>query len=792
MTSRIAWTNFLPAVLAVLGLSIAGCGNGVPGPQGPQGEPGPAGPAGQAVVDLGTASDDDFAGMEVQSEITGVTIASPPVVNFTVTTASGTPITGIGALWEDSNRFVRFTLTKLVAGTNGDPSTWVAYTRDTTNDGSTPPDYDTGSSLVDNGDGTYVFTFNTDVAEVSGVTYEPTLSHRVAGQIGSGSSPLPAQNLVMDFVPGGGAVTETRNIVTMNSCNECHEDLVFHGRRFKVEYCVNCHTPELAMGEGDMAFMTHKIHAAQKFDVLDEGIDYSEVTYPQDLANCRKCHTSDDEATPDGDNWNTVPSIMACGGCHQTSFVDPAPEGMTLHSAGPQADNSGCAACHPASGGIAGIEDSHLTLNATPNNPNLPASVPAMEFSVSAVTVDGGGNPTVTFKVTADGELLDLNDLPDGFVDGDGNAFRWPVFLMAWAEAQDGIANPADYTNTGQNGGQPVGVDLGDLVAAAGIDCSSGTDCVADFASTGNAFPAGSMLRAVGLQGYFQFDTDGDEAQDASLHTLSAVAAVTGDEIRREIVDSNKCGACHEWFEGHGGNRVVGLNEKMPMDPSICALCHVPNLSTSGRAINPANAADRDGDPLTDDPSAATVALGNSDTWTWPEDTNNFKEMIHGIHASAMRSNDYQFVRGRNDGIFYDWAEVTYPAEHGSSNCLLCHMEGTYELPLAENVLDTTVRTTGTADGLDGNDFAAVDAARDSVPNVNDWVNTATASTCYYCHDNDLTLAHMRQNGGVISVANVGADDFTQRQDVTNAESCSVCHGGDSISNMNTAHGLGN
>ena len=60
-----------------------------------------------------------------------------------------------------------------------------AYTRDTTNDGSTPPDYDTGSSLVDHGDGTYTFTFNTDVAMVTGVTYEPTLSHRVAGQIGS-------------------------------------------------------------------------------------------------------------------------------------------------------------------------------------------------------------------------------------------------------------------------------------------------------------------------------------------------------------------------------------------------------------------------------------------------------------------------------------------------------------------------------------------------------------------------------------------------------------------------------
>jgi OmcA/MtrC family decaheme c-type cytochrome len=245
------------------------------------------------------------------------------VVEFSVTASDGTPVVGIGALWDDSNRFVRFTLTKLIPAADGDPSEWVAYTRDTTNDGTTPPDYDTGSSLVDHGDGTYTFTFNTDVANVTGVTYEPSLTHRVAGQIGSGDVALEPQNLVYDFVPAGGAVTTTRSIAVMDSCNECHDDLVFHGRRFLVEYCVNCHNPDLAEGEGDMAYMTHKIHAAQAFTVLDDAIDYSEVTYPQDLTNCRKCHNAADEATPDADNWKNMPSMTACGSCHEISFVDP-------------------------------------------------------------------------------------------------------------------------------------------------------------------------------------------------------------------------------------------------------------------------------------------------------------------------------------------------------------------------------------------------------------------------------------------------------------------------------------
>ena len=81
----------------------------------------------------------------------------------------------------------------------------------------------------------------------------------------------------------------------------------------------------------------------------------------------------------------------------------------------------------------------------------------------------------------------------------------------------------------------------------------------------------------MGLQGYFQVDTDGDGDANYSLHTPSAVVAVSGDDERREVVDNNNCANCHEWFEGHGGNRVFNMN--------ICTLCHVPNLSSSGRRI---------------------------------------------------------------------------------------------------------------------------------------------------------------------------------------------------------------
>ena len=71
-----------------------------------------------------------------------------------------------------------------------------------------------------------------------------------------------------------------------------------------------------------------------------------------------------------------------------------------------------------------------------------------------------------------------------------------------------------------------------------------------------------------------------------------------------------------------------------------------------------------------------------------------------------------------------------------------------------------------------------------------DWVNSPTASTCFYCHDSDATLAHMRQNGGTISVADPAQADFTQRQEIDMVESCTVCHGAGRSSGVDVVHGL--
>jgi len=137
-----------------------------------------------------------------------------------------------------------------------------------------------------------------------------------------------------------------------------------------------------------------------------------------------------------------------------------------------------------------------------------------------------------------------------------------------------------------------------------------------------------------------------------------------------------------------------------------------------------------------------------TDPLSWPEATNNFKDMIHGIHGAAHRTFPYQFVRNRgSSGVyFYDWSEVTFPGI--LSNCETCHKPGTYEVDLPAGVLVSTDITTN------GNITtpADVNASRASMPNPTDLVNSPIAAACYKCHDENPAAAHFGQNGGVIDV----------------------------------------
>jgi len=200
------------ATFAALALGL-GCAGpiGPAGPQGPAGDAGPQGPAG-APGDAGVAgavriqsnalppsvaSSAAWAALAPKVTVTSVTIASPPVVNFTVTDANGFPVVGLGNTAKSSTATVAgytnlsFSLAKLVpeasqptsdGGTRAtSPAYWVNYivtTVPTTTAAAAPtrPTTDNTGTLVDHGDGSYTYTFYRDVTKVAALVADAGVS----------------------------------------------------------------------------------------------------------------------------------------------------------------------------------------------------------------------------------------------------------------------------------------------------------------------------------------------------------------------------------------------------------------------------------------------------------------------------------------------------------------------------------------------------------------------------------------------------------------------------------------
>jgi OmcA/MtrC family decaheme c-type cytochrome len=331
--SRLKRLSRIVAAVATAAFLLHGCGGGSDGAAGPAGAQGPAGPAGPAgaagagagagggatggsLVTLSQLSAAQVAATDFNATITGVTIASPPVVTFKITAQNGNPITGLNLATKAANATVpryqniSFTLAKLVPGAAGlvpgtaAPSKWVSYmvtTVPTTTAAATAtrPTSDSNGTLVDNGDGTYKYTFFRDVTQVKAqvaamtltglnvaadlgdLTYDANAVHRLVLQIG-GNVPgtgtntanevqvTPAvplsrpNNAVFDFIPATGKVLTAadpgqRLIVDKLSCNECHgklggvpgtESASFHGgSRYDPRFCVTCHTDQRKFGQ---------------------------------------------------------------------------------------------------------------------------------------------------------------------------------------------------------------------------------------------------------------------------------------------------------------------------------------------------------------------------------------------------------------------------------------------------------------------------------------------------------------------------------------------------------------
>jgi OmcA/MtrC family decaheme c-type cytochrome len=224
---------------------------------------------------------------------------------------------------------------------------------------------------------------------------------------------------------------------------------------------------------------------------------------------------------------------------------------------------------------------------------------------------------------------------------------------------------------------------------------------------------------------------------------LKGVDGVTPSTIARRgamstLVDLDSCNACHERIGFHS-------NAGRAQSTEYCSTCHNPELTSSN-----VFAGFLSGLPNSPDPTKS---------YYYTQKPNNFREMIHGIHAAGMRAEQnpadpFNFLRGNPAGTGGSGAmvfqEVVYPAL--ISDCDACHKPGTITVP-----------------GNDNYPWTAFDAQPSLVAAANVATFNAAlkyrvgpaAGACGTCHSSTASQSHFEAN----------------TSNSLGAESCAVCHG---------------
>ena len=241
------------------------------------------------------------------------------------------------------------------------------------------------------------------------------------------------------------------------------------------------------------------------------------------------------------------------------------------------------------------------------------------------------------------------------------------------------------------------------------------------------------------------------------------------------MVDDKKCANCHEWFEGHGGNRVS--------QPQVCVMCHTPGLATSGRGISDAALKAY---PFTVSNNSILSGWGFNKSATnaalqMPVVTNNLKDMIHGIHAGRETASPIQIARDRTPSAInlLDFRRMDFPGK--LNNCETCHAAGTYS-GVPANALASTYESIDAAYSTAisaGNATPALVKAALSTANATDTVNSPYVAACVSCHTSTKAKSHygLYKSAVVQQARSVFAATVATNSSDASAAVCASCHG---------------
>lgn len=446
----------------------------------------------------------------------------------------------------------------------------------------------------------------------------------------------------------------THDLVSDQACVNCHGQLVWRDAVHDVTYpqgvgpCIVCHSragsadPRLPGAGSGLMGIVHGIHNSA---AMPDGkytftwtngnrFDFSKG-FPGNMHNCATCHDSPARLAAVKD---APVSYGLCISCHD-SFAS-FPDAPTSHLAFTATSGESCtASCHTgARATLGGYHDGLETERAGLIWGGADQSVvlaPTIQVAITGIARSGSNLVVAWTAKNASGASYNPcnGDYAQGPVFfniptaglategctnstlGCGNTFS---ILRAYATGDDWIVNAYPSSSSP---GQPRSTSL----------TSANTTCADSVATSTVPLEAiGATRGIVAIQGKPQvrFAANGNviwvRAQTATREFLVADGTLPA-AIRREIVDVDRCNACHlGTLYQHGGSRVDSIE--------LCVMCHNPASSEQNNRV---------GLGVT----AATAYDGKAGQ------TYDLRTMVHAIHAAGDTKVPLMYYR--NNGVFF-------------------------------------------------------------------------------------------------------------------------------------------
>jgi OmcA/MtrC family decaheme c-type cytochrome len=793
-------------------------------------------------------TEEQWAALRLKGEITSVTMGTTPVVGFRLTDGFDTPISGMS--WTSkaaANAYaaypnLAFGVAKLIPERYDSdnermvaPSRWVNYIVTSNPTAAAPtvwnptrPTTDNIGDLIDNGDGSYKYTFRRDLTQVKAqldafanynaanikadlddVTYDPNLTHRVTVQVsgayrgtgrtssrdantpdGSDSGRAAINmvgplNLVYDFIPAAGRpVTEAdtqRELVSTAACNDCHSVIGhgFHnGGRTDARYCAMCHTDQRKYGYADNTNNKQKNHAVGDFVMLGHTLHLGNRGFKASLSP-RTAHNYNYAGVAYKETGYPM-DIKYCTQCHNSDRAGaPAARGDNWKT---KPSRLACGACHD---GIDWTQSHHGPVR---SDDSSCGTCHGAEATRSPFNSHRPHDATKLNPTTSDRYHNFTYDLRSATL----NAERHPVVEFRIKLDGEAITNVAQLRNP------PPGFTGGPSFYVAGALPQDGVEKPADFNfytavalnAAANVFSAApdadgywtvtlegytlpanaSMVMCYMARGYTQSDI---VAADDPLYSRYRVTAtkkvlmggIPGNVARREVTSAAKCNDCHELLGTSYITRQYGAHgASVANDPSLCGLCH--------------------------------SVTGASRGWS-----RNIQYITHAVHGIGKRTVQYSSYIGvtRPPNNLKGIGAYGYPGV--LNDCEQCHLPGTYDfsnaasLDALPSMVWSTVATGTHAAGATTSPYVVLGTnygsgfSNGTQATTASLVNSPISHACFGCHDSASAIAHMKQNGGALYENRGSLNGNVQGAALTGkVETCLVCHGPGRSADIKKAH----